>query len=73
MASKPSTEMNREEFDVAYPPGSEMRREEEVRNPRPEEEGQSAADVDAGELEEFRAWKASQQVSADQWKAGGDA
>lgn len=70
-----STQMNKDEFDAAFPPGSEMRREEEVRNPRPEDEGQSSADMTPADVEEFRAWQASRskpvsgEVPEDQWKA----
>jgi hypothetical protein len=54
-----TTEMSKEEFDFAYPPGSETRREELVKNPRPQDElvPQSSADLSAGEYEEFLAWK----------------
>lgn len=62
---KPSTEMNREEFDFHYPPGSEMRREEEALNPRPDDEQQSSAEMSQSEVDEFRAWKASQQHSTN--------
>lgn len=62
-----STELSKEEFDAAYPVGSERRREELAVNPRPqdEQEGQSGAEVSEDELAEFRAWKAGREESPD--------
>lgn len=63
----PSTEMTKEEFDAAYPVGSERRREELAVNPRPQDEEtpQSGADFDQAEIDEFLAWKHARDEEAN--------
>jgi hypothetical protein len=53
--------MSDEEFDLEFPPGSAKRQEQEAEYPRPEPTGQSGADTDSEEYQEFLAWKASKE------------